>query len=172
MGLVACSPAHTTNPMPPRTRGMSVTWRVAVKPTCSRSSDRGNATLETAILAPGLLLLIAVLIGVGRTQHAHQAVESAARDAARQASIARTPAAATAQATSSAHEALRREGLRCHPLVTVNAAPLERPVGVPATITAQVICQLPLSDLLIPGLPGSTRVEGRFSSPIDPYRGR
>ncbi len=137
-----------------------------------RRRDHGSATLEMAILAPGLLALLAVVMGVGRTQHAHQAVESAARDAARQASIARDPATATAQATSSAQTALNREGLRCSPAVTVNAAGLNRTVGTPATVTATVTCQLPLSDLLLPGLPGSVRVDGRFSSPVDPFRGR
>jgi Flp pilus assembly protein TadG len=134
--------------------------------------NRGSATLELAILAPGMLALLAVVIGVGRTQHAHQAVESAARDAARQASIARDPGTATANATSSAQAALSREGLRCVPAVTVNTAGLNRAVGTPATVTARVTCQLPLSDLLLPGLPGSVVVEGRFSSPVDPFRGR
>jgi Flp pilus assembly protein TadG len=141
--------------------------------TARRRGDRGSATLELAILAPGLLALLAVLIGVGRTQHAHQAVESAARDAARQASIARDPGTATSQATTSAQAALSREGLRCAPSVTIDTAGLNRAVGTSATVSARVTCQLPLSDLLLlPGLPGSVVVEGRFSSPIDPFRGR
>ncbi|WP_207947061.1 TadE/TadG family type IV pilus assembly protein [Actinomadura sp. 7K507] len=127
--------------------------------------------METAILAPGLLLLLALLIGIGRTQHAHQAVEAAARDAARQASIARDPRSATAQASGSARAALQREGLRCTPVTTLDTAGLDRPVGTQAAVTAQVACQLPLSDLLIPGLPGETTIRARFSSPIDPYRG-
>ncbi|WP_207929001.1 TadE/TadG family type IV pilus assembly protein [Actinomadura sp. 6K520] len=128
--------------------------------------------METAILAPGLLLLLALLIGIGRTQHAHQAVEAAARDAARQASITRDPGSAAAQASGSARAALQREGLRCTPVTTLDTSGMQRPVGTQAAVTAQVNCQLPLSDLLIPGLPGETTIRARFSSPIDPYRGR
>lgn len=137
-----------------------------------RERDRGSASLEAAILAPGLLLLLALVIGIGRTQHAHQAVEAAARDAARQASLTRDPTAAAAQATSSARAALQREGLRCAPVVTINTGALQRAVGTQAAITAVVTCQVPLSDLVISGLPGSTVIEARFSSPIDPFRGR
>lgn len=135
------------------------------------AGEVGSATLEISILAPGLLLIISLLVGVGRTQSAHQAVESAARDAARQASISRSPATAQQTATSSAQAALQREGLRCTPTVAIEAAGLNRPVGTQATVSATVTCQIPLSGLLIPGLPGSVRVQGRFSSPVDPYRG-
>lgn len=100
----------------------------AVPPRSAPIDDTGSATLEIAILAPGLLLLLGLLIGVGRTQHAHQAVESAARDAARQASISRSPGTATRTATGIAEAALAREGLRCAPVVTVAVAGTE-PAG-------------------------------------------
>jgi Flp pilus assembly protein TadG len=135
----------------------------------SRGREGGSATLELVILTPGLLLVIALLIGVGRTQHAHQALEAAARDAARQASLARTPTQAHTAATTSALAALDREGLACSPSVTVDTAGLHRPVGSQAAVSAEVTCRLPLSALM-PGLPGSTQITSRFTSPIDPYR--
>lgn len=137
----------------------------------SPAAESGSATLELVILAPGLLLLIGLLIGIGRTQHAHQAVESAARDAARQASIARSPGQAQSAATTSALAALRREDLHCNPVITIDATGLNRPVGTQATVAAQVSCQVPLSGLM-PGLPGSTRISsGWFRSAVDPFRG-
>lgn len=137
---------------------------------CPRGNE-GSATLEIAILAPGMLLLLGLLIGIGRTQQAHQAVEAAARDAARQASISRNPAAAQQAATTSAQAALSREGLHCNPTVAVDTGPLNRKVGTQATVTATVSCEVSLAGVLVPGVPGSVHVSAHFSSPVDPYRG-
>jgi hypothetical protein len=35
-----------------------------------------------------------------------------------------------------------------------------------------VTCTVSLSDLLVPGIPGSRRLTARFTSPLDPYRSR
>ena len=45
-------------------------------------SDRGSATLELAVLAPALLLLLCLAVLGGRTYTAHNAVQQAAADAA------------------------------------------------------------------------------------------
>ena len=46
------------------------------------------------------------------------------------------------------------------------------PVGLPAHVTAMVWCRVPLSDLLVPGMPGSRLLSYRFTSPLDPFRER
>lgn len=152
-------PTPAANPLGPQRRHLG------------SGRDAGSATLEIAILAPGMLLILGLLIGIGRTQQAHQAVEAAARDAARQASISRSPATAQQAATASAQAALAREGLRCNPAVTVDATGLNRRVGTQATVTATVSCQVSLAGVLVPGVPGSVQVKAQFSSPVDPYRG-
>ena len=37
-------------------------------------------------------------------------------------------------------------------------------------VTVTVVCQVDLSDLSVPGIPGSTIVRASSTAPIDPYR--
>jgi Flp pilus assembly protein TadG len=137
-----------------------------------RGAEDGDATLELVILAPVILALIGLLVAAGRTSVAQGSVQAAARDAARQASIARDPATAEAAAVASATAALRQDALDCTPVVTVDTAGFSVPVGQPARVSAQVGCTVPLSGLLVPGLPGSKTLRASFASPLDPYRAR
>jgi Flp pilus assembly protein TadG len=139
-----------------------------------RERDAGNAALELVILAPVVLLLISCVIAAGRTSIAQGSVQTAARDAARQASISRTPAAAQIAGQASAGLELAAEGLDCisAPLVRVKTAQFGTPPGEPASVTATVRCRVPLSDLMLPGVPGTRLLTASFTSPLDPYRGR
>lgn len=134
--------------------------------------DAGNAALELIILAPIIVFLIGFVIAAGRTTIAKGSVAAAARDAARQASIALNASAAQQVAESSAQAALRGDGLHCTPTVTLNLAGFNVPVGRPARVSATVTCTVPLSDLLVPGVPGSRTLRSTFTSPLDPYRSR
>lgn len=136
-------------------------------------SDEGSAPLELLILAPVILFLIGLVIAAGRTSLAQGAVDAAARDAARQASISLSPAAARLAAESSASAALRSDGLRCNPVIALDVnAGFSRPLGEPAQVSATVTCNVALSDLLVPGIPGARRLRATFTSPLDPYRSR
>jgi Flp pilus assembly protein TadG len=137
-----------------------------------RRDDAGNAALELVILAPVILFFLGLVIAAGRTSVAQGSVAAAARDAARQASISLTPAAAETAALSSAQAALGQDGLNCDPVVRVNVAGFGVPVGEPATVQATVTCRVSLSNLLVPGMPGSRTLRATFTSPLDPYRGR
>jgi Flp pilus assembly protein TadG len=141
----------------------------------TRRPDTGNAALELVVLAPVLILLICMVIAAGRIAIARGSIDSAARDAARQASIARSPQDAMSAAQSSASAELADENLNCSALsvqlprvYTAFATPL----GQPASVTATVRCTVSLSDLILPGMPGSVPLTFTFSSPLDPYRGR
>jgi len=135
--------------------------------------DAGNAALELVVLAPVIFILIALVVAAGRTSIAQGAVDAAARDAARQASIALSPGAAQEAARSSAEAALSGDGLDCHPRVHVDTRQFVTvPVGLPASVTATVVCRVPLSDLVVPGLPGSRTLSFSFTSPLDPFRER
>ncbi|WP_344957724.1 TadE/TadG family type IV pilus assembly protein [Actinomadura miaoliensis] len=133
--------------------------------------DRGSTTLELAIFAPALIVALLLAIAAGRIATTHAAVEAAARDAARQASIARDPATARGNATASARAALARQGLTCPAHVHVDTFQFARPVGQPGTVTAEVTCTIRLGDVAASGVPPTT-ITARFSSPIDPFRGR
>jgi Flp pilus assembly protein TadG len=151
---------------------MSRRIRPARPPDADR--DAGNAALELVVLAPVLLLLLALVIAAGRTSIAQNSMAAAARDAARQASISVTSSGAEAAARSSAYAALSKDGLDCTPAATVdvNTQQFSIPVGQPATVTATVTCNVRLSDLLLPGLPGTKKLTATFTSPLDPFRER
>jgi TadE-like protein len=135
--------------------------------------DDGNAALELVILAPVLLAILGLVIAAGRTSIAQGSVNAAARDAARQASISLTPAAARAAGQASARAALRQDGLDCRPVVLINVSQFAATQpGEPAAVTATVRCTISLSDLALPGLPGSANLQAEFTSPIDIYRSR
>jgi Flp pilus assembly protein TadG len=135
--------------------------------------DDGSAALETAILAPPMLVFLFMAIFAMRFEVAAGAVESAAHDAARAASISRTAAAAHAAATTTAYSSLDRQGLRCSSLsLTVNTSEFSRPVGTPANVYVSIECVVALGDIAAPGIPGSRTVTATFVSPLDRYRGR
>lgn len=134
--------------------------------------DRGSTSLELAILAPVLLLVLAALVFAGRLALAQQAVTAAAAAAARTASIERSPAAATTAARSAAVADLTAQNLSCTAVdVAVDAAGFAAPVGVRSSVTATVACTLDLADLSLP-VPGSKVVTATMTSPIDTWRER
>lgn len=132
-----------------------------------------RAPLEFVIIAPGLLLLLALLIAGGRVTVASGAVEEAARSAARTASLQRDTGAAQAQALRVAQQSLAGQQLTCTSLdVTVDTSQYSRPLGAPAQVTATVSCAVPWSDLGLPGAPGGKTMTAEWVSVIDPYRER
>ena len=138
-----------------------------------RRGDRGSVSLEAAVVAPGLFLLLALAIIAGRTSLAAGAVEQAARDAARQASTARDASTARQRAVPTARATLAAQGLQCGQLsVALDTSGFAVPVGQPAQVTATVVCTVALGDVAIPGIPGSKTLTARFSSPLDTFRER
>lgn len=139
-----------------------------------RSTQRGSATTELAVVAPGLLMIIALLVMGGRITIAGGSVEHAAAEAARAASIARTADAAVADGTSAAEHSLEQQDLSCigSPAIAIDAREFDRPPGVPATVSATVTCEVQLSDLVIPAMPGSRTITETVESPLDTYRMR
>lgn len=135
--------------------------------------ERGSATVEMVIVAPVLILVVLFAVVVGRVTVAQAAVEAAARDAARQASIARTAAQASENAVSSARESLKSRGVSCTTQeVQVDTSGFARQVGLSAVVTATVSCAVPLQDVGLPLIPGSSLRSATFTSPLDPFRGR
>jgi Flp pilus assembly protein TadG len=138
-----------------------------------RRADAGSTTLELVIWAPGLLLVIGLLVVAGRVNGANAAVEQAAVDAARSASLSRTAAAASTQARASAERTLALQALQCTSTsVTVDTDGFAVPAGSPATVSATVSCPVRLADLGIPGLPGTRTVSHTAVSSLDTFRGR
>ena len=138
-----------------------------------RRTDRGSAALEAAIGVPAFLLFIALIIGAGRVAIARQAVEAAAAEGARSASIARTQSAADNDASASVAATLANQQLQCATTqVVVDTAGFAKPVGTSAAVSVRVTCVVNLSDVAIPGLPGTLPITETMTSPLDTYRGR
>jgi Flp pilus assembly protein TadG len=135
--------------------------------------DRGSASLETAVIAPGIIALLCLMIAFGRVTDADGAVDAAAHAAARAASLERDATSAQNQARSAAENSLSGDGVSCQSTdVTVDTSGYSLDVGQTATVTATISCTAPLSDIALPGLPGSKILTASFTSPIDTYRGR
>jgi Flp pilus assembly protein TadG len=134
--------------------------------------DAGSASIELAILAPAILILLAVTIFAGRVSLARQAVDAAAFDAARTASLARTGDEARTAGAAAGRSTLTSLGLSCRGVRVTISGDFGKSPGQPGTVTAQVSCRAGASDLGLPGVPGSRTLTGTFTSPIDTYRGR
>ena len=146
-------------------------WRSAV---AVLRRDRGASTLEAAILAPVLIMLIGVAVVSMRIEVASQAVESAAHDAARAASISRTRAEADSAALDAANNALSQQSLNCDPAPQVDpdTDQFGRPIGETAVVTVTVTCVVKLDDIGLPVLPGTKTLTATFTSYLDQFRGR
>lgn len=138
-----------------------------------RHDERGSATIEAAIGVPAFMLFVGLIIFGGRTATTHEAVESATADAARTASMARTSSEAASAAHRAAQESLADQQIRCRSVsADVSTAGFSAPVGEPASVDVTVSCRLDLSDLSVPGVPGSRVIRAHVSSPIDTWRER
>ena len=139
----------------------------------NRHVERGSATLELAILAPAVLVLVGLAIVGGHVVLADAAVEQAAAAAAREASLARDPQSAHARAVGAAQRSLGSQGINCvREAIDVNTAGFAIPVGQPASVSASVACTVSLSDLAVPGAPGMRTLTATVTSPLDRYRSR
>lgn len=136
------------------------------------NGERGSATVEAAIAAPALVLIMAVLALAGRVTADSNAVDQAAADAARAASLARTPAAAVAAARTTATMSLHDQGTTCRSTtIDVDTAGFHAPPGTHTSVTVTITCPIRVLDLPIPGVTARTAVATGVS-PIDTYRQR
>ncbi|WP_244242325.1 TadE/TadG family type IV pilus assembly protein [Nocardioides seonyuensis] len=129
--------------------------------------------MEAVVGLPAFALFVVLIVLGGRTATAHQALESAAADAARSASLARTGTAADEAARTAAQTSLDNQHLDCRSIdVSVDSEAFALPLGREGSVEVTVACRLELSDLSIPGLPGSRLLRSSMSSPLDSWRER
>ena len=132
------------------------------------SAERGSASIELALMAPVLVVLMLFVVLVGRLGQARADVDRAARDAARAASMARTSEAAHERAAAAARTTLAESGVSCRSM-TIG---LDTGAFAPdSAVHASVGCNVDLSDLSLLGVPGSRTVTASFTQPVDAYRG-
>ncbi len=149
--------------LPPFARGMAA--RPGVAPRCRAYS--GSVAVELVLLSPLAILFLLLGVGLGRDVQARSDVAAAARAGAEAAAVATDPSAAQAAAAGVALPAARNEGLSCASMNVSTDTSDFVPGGV---VRVHVACTLRLSDLDLPGFPGSVTVTASGSAPIDPYR--
>lgn len=132
--------------------------------------EEGTAAIELVLVAPALLLLLAVVVGAGRVVSTKSAVLDVAREAARAAADAPDPATAMAIAKQRAADVARGLGLDPARLV-LEQDPGDFARGAPYRVS--VAYRVQLSDLPAFGLlPGSFVVSARHAELTDRYRSR
>jgi Flp pilus assembly protein TadG len=138
-----------------------------------KRDERGSAAIEAAIGVPAFALFVGLIIFGGRTATTHQALQSAAAEGARSASLARNAEAARADAREAATASVTNQQIGCSGItVTVDTSDFTKQPGVPGSVSVTVACRLDLSDLAVPGVPGSRVLRSTMSSPIDTWRER
>lgn len=121
-----------------------------------------------------MLLLLSFVVLAGRVAIAGNTVTSVAGNAAREASLARTAGAASAAGQAAARGGLAAQSIQCQDgaTVTVDVSGFAAAArGVPGQVVVVTVdCVVTLSDLALPGVPGTRILTGRAVSPIDANR--
>ncbi|MDX3075882.1 TadE/TadG family type IV pilus assembly protein [Streptomyces sp. MI02-7b] len=135
--------------------------------------DQGSEAIQAAIVTPLLIAFLCLAIAAGRLAVAGGKADAAAEDAARAASLQRTQLAAESAAADAATRSFADQGVRCASTdVNVDASGFTVPVGQVGYVTVTVRCTVDLSDLLLPGAPGSRTLTSTFTSVVDAFRAR
>lgn len=138
-----------------------------------RRDERGAAAVELALLAPVLVLIIAVMVAGSRIWLTRGDVQQVAQQASREATLQESEGQAVTAARSLAHRGLAEATAPCvDPVVSVDAAAFRTPPGTPGRVTVTIVCQVRLGDLGLPGLSGSVTASGEGVSVLERYRGR
>jgi hypothetical protein len=126
-------------------------------------------SVEYVIIVPMLFLVFSLIYAYGRVAQVGGTIDSGTRDAARVATLARSYQEASSRAVQVVREAIGSSSRRCLSTLSVDVSPRTFQPGDTITVKAQ--CSYPLSDLGLPGAPGTITVHSQFSSMLDPNRG-
>lgn len=125
--------------------------------------DRGSVSVELAILAPLVGILLACVVLVGRVQISRADLEGAARSAARDLSIARDPYAALGDIQDGLNVTLRVGSPTCRSL---SFTPVIRATEVSVTIA----CTVDLQAAAVLPVPGTMTLSASATEVVDTYR--
>lgn len=139
-----------------------------------RRGERGLAvSVEAAVVLPVIVAFIGLLLTLGRVSMAEQHVGAAAAAGARAASLERSVAQGREEAEAAVLSALRQRNIECRSTsVDADVRGLARELGTRASVSVAVGCEVELSDVSLPFVPGSISVRAERSSPVDPLRGK
>lgn len=130
--------------------------------------ESGSATAELVVLAPVLVAFLLFLVGLGRMALSESQLTDAVRAAAQAGVVADSPAAAQAAAQAAAMDTLTSDNITCaSPDVAVDVSDF-----VPGGhLGVRLTCTVSLSDVALPGVPGSRTLSASLVAPVETYRG-
>lgn len=142
-----------------------------------RGTERGSMSVELAVLAPVLVLLLLLVALGGRLVEARGAIDGAARDAARAASLARYPGSqGPLGAETLARQAAAGDlgGYCTGGNLTVSVAtgtfpPLGEPAQLGDNVSVTVTCTINTSVFGLLGLHAAHTMSATAVAPLDPY---
>ena len=120
------------------------------------------------VLTPVMAMLFFFVVAAGRVGVVESKLTTAARNAARAATQSQSVSSAHAAAITVADATLNQLKVSClgGPQIRFREMDL-RPGG---TVDVQISCAVRLSDLTVPGIPGSRTVSADIASVVDRYR--
>ena len=128
----------------------------------------GSIAVETAVLAPVLLVLMMLIVYAGRAAQTDADVQAAAGRAARAASLTADATSATAAARTVATANLATAGIDCREVdITVGTEAFQ----AGGNVTVQVGCTVANTDLALLAVPGTRTSFGTATQVVDTYRG-
>lgn len=136
--------------------------------------ERGlSPGIELVVLLPALLVLVGVMVAGGRIWFTRSAITEAAYSGARAATLERTEAAGRQAGRQATVGELAADGVPCTArTIVLDTSDFDAPVGHPGAVRVTVRCRVGLSDVSVPGIPGSMVITGSATAPIDTYRER
>jgi TadE-like protein len=124
--------------------------------------------VEMAMVTPIIALLLALIFVYGRVAQVNGTLESGTRDGARSATRARTAGEARQLAHRAVREGITQAPASCRDALRVEVrGRFERGEA----ITVETSCTYGISDIGLPGAPGTITARSSFTSVVDSYRG-
>lgn len=134
----------------------------------SGRGEQGSVAVELAVIAPGLVALLLLVVFAGRVAQAEGDVQRAASAAARAASLRQDPADAVEAGRETAEANLAASGVGCGQLeVEVDTTRF----SAGGTVAVALRCTAPMADVSLLGVPGRMTFVARSVEVIDRYRG-
>ena len=132
-----------------------------------RKSESGSLVVELVVLTPVVFIIALCVLVFGRVSEARQLVTESARAGAQAASVMPNAESAQAAAIDSAVVGTSGQAHACAHAQVVTDVSHYYPGGY---VRVTVTCAVALSDLSVPGIPGSTSITESSTAPVDPYR--
>jgi Flp pilus assembly protein TadG len=136
-----------------------------------RRGERGSISVELAVIAPALILMLLLVAAGGRVVEAQGHIDGAARDAARAASLAGSPGQADAAALQAAQADLGASSWCTGGSVQapVTGFPPSQFIPAGTSVRVTVTCAVNMSPFRLLGFGATMQFKGTAVAPVDPF---